>query len=196
MSSIAHLIGLDSKSPLGTATVRSLLLLPSPRPHHLPPPPHPTGRSQRYQRCQSRPYAFLYALLYLLSSPPHPVDLPALASGAKLLDSDLRSAYLDALAATERTEKEQDRTCTSQCISSAGLANHGPLTVLERAREFVELDDQVQQSTHLLSELSSFLSVFQRDLSAVSGHISELQGRSKTIEARLQARKVRLLPPP
>lgn len=50
----------------------------------------------------------------------------------------------------------------------------------------------VQASTLLLDELSSFLSTFQRDLSAVSNHISDLQGRSKTIEARLEARKVRL----
>lgn len=41
-----------------------------------------------------------------------------------------------------------------------------------------------------MTELSAFLSTFQHDLSAVSGHISELQGRSKTIEARLEARKV------
>lgn len=49
----------------------------------------------------------------------------------------------------------------------------------------------LQTSTQLLKELSAFLSTFQHDLSAVSGHISELQGRSKTIEARLEARKVR-----
>lgn len=51
--------------------------------------------------------------------------------------------------------------------------------------------DVPQTSTQLLTELSAFLSTFQHDLSAVSGHISELQGRSKTIEARLEARKVR-----
>lgn len=78
--------------------------------------------------------------------------------------------------------------------------------VLERAREFVELNEQVdvrlllvptvahallQTSATLLTELATFLGTFQSDLSAVSGHISELQGRSKTIEGRLASRRVR-----
>ena len=54
--------------------------------------------------------------------------------------------------------------------------------------------DCEQASTQLLDELSSFLSTFQRDLYAVSNHISDLQGRSKSIEARLEARKVRAFP--
>ncbi|GAA6036657.1 hypothetical protein JCM8097_001278 [Rhodosporidiobolus ruineniae] len=100
-----------------------------------------------------------------------PDDYPQLAHLAHRLDTDLRTAYHDELTRTEHHERQQDRQ------------------FLERASEFVELNDQVDQSTHLLSELASFLSTFQRDLSAVSGHISELQGRSKTIEARLKARK-------
>ena len=42
----------------------------------------------------------------------------------------------------------------------------------------------------MLESLESFLSTFQNDLSAVSGHISQLQGRSRLIEARLQGRRV------
>lgn len=42
----------------------------------------------------------------------------------------------------------------------------------------------------MLDSLESFLSTFQNDLSSVSGHISELQNRSRTIESRLQSRKV------
>lgn len=44
-------------------------------------------------------------------------------------------------------------------------------------------------SASLLTDLATFLSTFQHDLSAVSGHISELQGRSKSIEARLASRR-------
>lgn len=44
----------------------------------------------------------------------------------------------------------------------------------------------------MLDSLESFLSTFQHDLSSVSGHISELQNRSRTIESRLQSRKVSL----
>jgi len=59
----------------------------------------------------------------------------------------------------------------------------------ERAKEFVELHDQVQTSVNLLDSLESFLSTFQKDLSAVSGQISELQDRSKDIDNRLKSRR-------
>lgn len=58
-----------------------------------------------------------------------------------------------------------------------------------RAKEFVELHDQVQTSVGLLDSLESFLSTFQRDLSAVSGQISDLQARSRDIEGRLKSRR-------
>ncbi|KAF8076543.1 hypothetical protein FPV67DRAFT_421586 [Lyophyllum atratum] len=58
-----------------------------------------------------------------------------------------------------------------------------------RAKEFIELHDQVQTSVDLLDSLESFLSTFQKDLSAVSGQISELQDRSKDIENRLKSRR-------
>ncbi|KIP07046.1 hypothetical protein PHLGIDRAFT_30209 [Phlebiopsis gigantea 11061_1 CR5-6] len=58
-----------------------------------------------------------------------------------------------------------------------------------RAKEFVELHDQVQTSVNLLDSLEAFLSTFQKDLSAVSGQISELQDRSKDIENRLKSRR-------
>ncbi|KAF8917919.1 Vps52-domain-containing protein [Mucidula mucida] len=59
----------------------------------------------------------------------------------------------------------------------------------DRTKEFIELHDQVQTSVHLLDSLESFLSTFQRDLSAVSGQISELQSRSNDIENRLKSRR-------
>ncbi|KAF5388452.1 hypothetical protein D9615_000536 [Tricholomella constricta] len=58
-----------------------------------------------------------------------------------------------------------------------------------RAKEFIELHEQVQTSVDLLDSLESFLSTFQKDLSAVSGQISELQDRSKDIENRLKSRR-------
>lgn len=42
----------------------------------------------------------------------------------------------------------------------------------------------------MLDSLEAFLSTFQKDLSAVSGQIFELQGKSKDIENRLETRKV------
>lgn len=81
------------------------------------------------------------------------------------------------------------------------------LTVRSRAKEFVELHDQVQvrvpllyrslpahelkTSVELLDNLESFLSTFQKDLSDVSGQISYLQSRSRDIEGRLRSRRVR-----
>ncbi|GAA5932560.1 hypothetical protein JCM3775_005959 [Rhodotorula graminis] len=100
-----------------------------------------------------------------------PGAYPALAPAARQLGTDLRTAHAIELARTTEHERELDRS------------------FLERAADFVELHDQVDSSTQLLSDLASFLSTFQADLSAVSGHISELQGRSKSIEARLKARK-------
>ncbi|KAF9247342.1 vacuolar sorting protein [Melanogaster broomeanus] len=58
-----------------------------------------------------------------------------------------------------------------------------------RAKDFVELHDQVQTSVNLLDSLESFLSTFQRDLSSVSGQISELQEHSKDIDNRLKNRR-------
>ncbi|TDL29409.1 Vps52-domain-containing protein [Rickenella mellea] len=58
-----------------------------------------------------------------------------------------------------------------------------------RAKQFVELHDQVEASVNLLDSLETFLSTFQKDLSAVSGQISELQDRSKDIDSRLKSRK-------
>ncbi|KAI0774158.1 Sac2 family-domain-containing protein [Fomes fomentarius] len=58
-----------------------------------------------------------------------------------------------------------------------------------RAREFVDLHDQVQTSVNLLDSLEGFLSTFQKDLSAVSGQIANLQDRSKDIDNRLRSRR-------
>ncbi|KAF8517831.1 Sac2 family-domain-containing protein [Gautieria morchelliformis] len=58
-----------------------------------------------------------------------------------------------------------------------------------RAKDFVELHEQVETSIDLLDSLESFLSTFQHDLSAVSGQISNLQDRSKDIENRLKGRR-------
>ncbi|KAF8195726.1 Sac2 family-domain-containing protein [Mycena galopus ATCC 62051] len=58
-----------------------------------------------------------------------------------------------------------------------------------RAKDYVELHDQVETSVTLLNSLESFLSTFQKDLSAVSGQISDLQDRSKDIENRLKSRR-------
>ncbi|KAI0650321.1 Vps52-domain-containing protein [Trametes meyenii] len=58
-----------------------------------------------------------------------------------------------------------------------------------RARDFVDLHDQVQTSVNLLDSLENFLSTFQKDLSAVSGQISNLQDRSKDIDNRLKGRR-------
>ncbi|EIN10314.1 Vps52-domain-containing protein [Punctularia strigosozonata HHB-11173 SS5] len=64
-----------------------------------------------------------------------------------------------------------------------------PHVLTGRAKEFVELHDQVQTSVNLLDSLESFLSTFQKDLSAVSGQISDLQSRSKDIDNRLKSRR-------
>ncbi|KAH8105951.1 Vps52-domain-containing protein [Cristinia sonorae] len=58
-----------------------------------------------------------------------------------------------------------------------------------KVRDFVELHEQVETGVNLLDSLESFLSTFQKDLSAVSGQISELQDRSKDIENRLKSRR-------
>ncbi|KAI5481798.1 vacuolar sorting protein, Vps52/Sac2 family protein [Pseudohyphozyma bogoriensis] len=100
-----------------------------------------------------------------------PDEYPAFAASASALKKDVRVAYDDALKQVQDSERANDHF------------------FLDRAREYVELNEQVETSTALLTDLSAFLSTFQRDLSAVSGHISELQGRSKTIEGRLAARK-------
>ncbi|KAL8281183.1 hypothetical protein RQP46_006541 [Phenoliferia psychrophenolica] len=106
-------------------------------------------------------------------------EYPALAPQVQALRSDIRTVFADAWAKKELEERVQDRH------------------FLDRARDYVELNEQVETSASLLTDLASFLSTFQHDLSAVSGHISELQGRSKTIEGRLAGRKAveRLLHP-
>jgi hypothetical protein len=48
----------------------------------------------------------------------------------------------------------------------------------------------LQASDELLSSLASYLSNFQNDLSAVSGHVADLQQKSDVIEAQLRGRKV------
>ncbi|KAJ3564831.1 hypothetical protein NP233_g8034 [Leucocoprinus birnbaumii] len=58
-----------------------------------------------------------------------------------------------------------------------------------RAKEYVELHDQVQTSIGLLDSLESFLSTFQKDLTAVAGQISDLQDRSQDIENKLKSRR-------
>ncbi|KAJ3710382.1 vacuolar sorting protein [Lentinula raphanica] len=58
-----------------------------------------------------------------------------------------------------------------------------------REKEFAELHEQIQISVNLLDSLETFLSTFQKDLTAVSGQISELQDRSKDIENRLKSRR-------
>ncbi|TCD70828.1 hypothetical protein EIP91_001518 [Steccherinum ochraceum] len=62
-------------------------------------------------------------------------------------------------------------------------------TYAGRVKDFVELHDQVETGVDLLDSLESFLSTFQKDLSVVSGQISELQDRSKDIEGRLKSRR-------
>ncbi|KZS97773.1 Vps52-domain-containing protein [Sistotremastrum niveocremeum HHB9708] len=59
----------------------------------------------------------------------------------------------------------------------------------EHTLELIGLHDQVQTSVNLLDSLEGFLSKFQKDLSAVSGQISDLQNRSKDIDARLKSRR-------
>ncbi|KDN38262.1 hypothetical protein K437DRAFT_270609 [Tilletiaria anomala UBC 951] len=54
---------------------------------------------------------------------------------------------------------------------------------------FLALHSEVQLSLSLLDSLSSFLSSFQKDLSHVSGHISDLQDRSHALDARLVGRR-------
>ncbi|KAL1694430.1 Sac2 family-domain-containing protein [Schizophyllum commune] len=74
-------------------------------------------------------------------------------------------------------------------LFSAQLLVAHPQADAGRAKDYVELHDQVQTSVNLLDTLESFLSTFQKDLSAVSGQISELQDRSKDIENRLKSRR-------
>ncbi|THV08393.1 vacuolar sorting protein [Dendrothele bispora CBS 962.96] len=69
------------------------------------------------------------------------------------------------------------------------MTDHKEVLYSTRAKDFVDLHDQVETSVSLLDSLESFLSTFQKDLSAVSGQISELQDRSKDIENRLKSRR-------
>lgn len=63
------------------------------------------------------------------------------------------------------------------------------LVVNDAAKDYIDLHQHVESSTNLLASLETFLATFQNDLSAVSGHISELQQRSRLIDARLEGRK-------
>ncbi|KAF8529060.1 Vps52-domain-containing protein [Hysterangium stoloniferum] len=75
-------------------------------------------------------------------------------------------------------------------VSSLNIKQDDPTAFYRhRANDFVMLHEQVQTSVELLDSLESFLSTFQRDLSAVSGQISSLQDRSKEIENRLKGRR-------
>ncbi|KAJ7094621.1 vacuolar sorting protein [Mycena belliarum] len=69
------------------------------------------------------------------------------------------------------------------------LVHPDPAFYRTRAKDYVELHDQVETSVNLLNSLEAFLSTFQKDLSAVSGQISDLQDRSKDIENRLKSRR-------
>lgn len=68
-------------------------------------------------------------------------------------------------------------------VGQQSLFYHG------QAKDFVSLHEQVETSVNLLDSLESFLSTFQKDLSSVSGQISELQERSKDIDNRLKSRR-------
>ncbi|KAF8631583.1 hypothetical protein AX15_002333 [Amanita polypyramis BW_CC] len=78
---------------------------------------------------------------------------------------------------------------TMRSAAANGDADRDGLSCRRKAREFVELHNQVQTSVNLLDSLESFLSTFQKDLQAVSGQISELQDKSKDIESRLKSRR-------
>ncbi|KAM0793560.1 hypothetical protein ACM66B_000996 [Microbotryomycetes sp. NB124-2] len=109
---------------------------------------------------------------YLATDPDlDPDDYALMAGAARELGQDVRAAYHQALEQQARIDKQHD------------------LYFLERARQFVELDEQIEASASLLTDLAAFLATFQSDLSNVSTHISDLQGRSKTIEGRLDARR-------
>ncbi|KAK4052883.1 Vacuolar protein sorting-associated protein 52 [Microbotryomycetes sp. JL221] len=112
------------------------------------------------------------ASAYLATDPSlDPDDYALLANSARQLDVDIRTAYQQALDNQLDQDKRSD------------------LYFLQRARQFVELNEQVETSASLLTDLAAFLATFQSDLSNVSTHISDLQGRSKTIEGRLEARR-------
>lgn len=72
---------------------------------------------------------------------------------------------------------------------SASEVGQQSLFYHSQAKDFVDLHEQVETSVNLLDSLESFLSTFQKDLSSVSGQISELQERSKDIDNRLKSRR-------
>ncbi|KAG1815552.1 Vps52-domain-containing protein [Suillus subaureus] len=72
---------------------------------------------------------------------------------------------------------------------SASEVGQQSLFYYDQAKDFVDLHEQVETSVNLLDSLESFLSTFQKDLSSVSGQISELQERSKDIDNRLKSRR-------
>lgn len=77
----------------------------------------------------------------------------------------------------------------TQDTKSASEAGQQSLFYHGQAKDFVNLHEQVETSVNLLDSLESFLSTFQKDLSSVSGQISELQERSKDIDNRLKSRR-------
>lgn len=77
----------------------------------------------------------------------------------------------------------------TQDIRSASEVEQRSLFYHGQAKDFVDLHEQVETSVNLLDSLESFLSTFQKDLSSVSGQISELQERSKDIDNRLKSRR-------
>ncbi|KAG1752646.1 vacuolar sorting protein [Suillus paluster] len=86
------------------------------------------------------------------------------------------------LLPTMNGETAQESKFESE-IGQQSLFYHG------QAKDFVDLHEQVETSVNLLDSLESFLSTFQKDLSSVSGQISELQERSKDIDNRLKSRR-------
>ncbi|KAG2369588.1 vacuolar sorting protein [Suillus spraguei] len=78
---------------------------------------------------------------------------------------------------------------TTRGTKSASEVGQQSLFYHGQAKDFVGLHEQVETSVNLLDSLESFLSTFQKDLSSVSGQISELQERSKDIDNRLKSRR-------
>ncbi|KAG0141330.1 hypothetical protein CROQUDRAFT_664004 [Cronartium quercuum f. sp. fusiforme G11] len=98
---------------------------------------------------------------------------PSLASQAAKLSPDLDQALIQHLNTTLDHQ-----------------TNDSPTSDLDRESEFENLQAHIQSSRETLERLTDFLTAFQSDLSTVSSSISELQGRSKSIETRLDARRL------
>lgn len=70
-------------------------------------------------------------------------DYPPFAHSAKHFNTDIQSLYLDALTRQQAQDKVDDRYCQST-TPSARIPADSYEPVLERARDFVELNDQVE----------------------------------------------------